>query len=140
MGFPGFGDNAFPSLYGEYRLEFPDQPPSGGASGPGVFSLWLSGEALYFPEGLWEGRPGTGGYRILQRKEGESLLAATVLDGGPNHGLWTAAFQFPRGLEPLGLDDSGANQLIRAWVSRFLYFLSLVKTPGEVSLPAVVSF
>jgi hypothetical protein len=139
-GFPGFKDNFFSSLYGEYRLELPGFSPPGEAAPPVFIFLWLSREPLYFPEDIWQRRSGVAGYTVLQKKEGEGLLAAAALDGGPVHGQWTVAFQFPQGVEALGLNDSEANQLIRTWISRFLYFLSLIKSPGDVSLPAIVNF
>jgi hypothetical protein len=157
LGLPGFPANAFAALYGEYRLEFPGEAVSAGtgsegtgagdpriadpsfAEAPPDFYLWLSKENLYLPEDLWETRAGITGYTVQQRNEGDSLLAASVIDGGTDRDVWTVLFQFP---QPAGITFSPAeiNLLIRTWISRFRYFLSLAGTPADVSLPAVVNF
>jgi hypothetical protein len=49
-------------------------------------------------------------------------------------------FQFPRGIEAAGLDETSVNALINKWVDRVLYFLFLIKNPADVSLPAAFAF
>jgi hypothetical protein len=137
-GISGFGDNAFPALSGEYRREGLEAPDSaGGAKAERVvFSVCTSKASLFF-SGEWQSRPG-GGQAIFQRFQGEDLLAATVLEGEQDS--WTVIFEFPGGIEESGLGNTGFNRLVGAWSSRFLYFLSFIKNPGDVSLPAVVVF
>jgi hypothetical protein len=153
-GIPGFGNNVFPALFGEYRLEFPGPGDSGAApAAPAapqtggeaekrdqVFSIWLSGEPLHFAEGSWRPRGGLPGIAPMESRDGEALLFGFSFSGGVNLGTWTAVFQFPRGLEAAGLDESSANALAGRWTDRFLYFLSFIKNPADVSLPAVFAF
>ncbi|MDR1618418.1 MAG: hypothetical protein LBS06_05145 [Treponema sp.] len=131
-GIPGFGDNAFPALIGQYRLETAapgeEQPPAG----EGGFSIWLTAEPLVFPEGLW--RPWGGLPGALERKGGEGHFIS--LPPSAERGAWTAVFLFP-GPVP---DDASLNRLIGAWTDRFLYYFSLVKIPTDVSMPAAVYF
>jgi hypothetical protein len=124
-GIPGFGSNAFPALSGEYSL------------GAAVFSVYASREPIFFSD-TWQRRPGTGTAAVFQRLVGNTFLAAAVLEAGPDP--WTVVFEFPGGIADTGLEDAAFNRLIGAWSSRFLYFVSLVKTPGDVSLPAAVGF
>jgi hypothetical protein len=136
-GVPGFGDNAFPALSGEYRLEGMETPEAGAKAGTTGFSVRTSRAPLFF-SGDWEPRSGINA--VYQRFRGKDFLAAAVLDGGPDLGAWTVIFEFPGGIEESGLGNAGFNRLIGVWSSKFLYFLSLIKTPGDVSLPAVVVF
>jgi hypothetical protein len=166
-GLPGFPANAFSALYGEYRLEFSEAalsvgPDSAGAAPAGTdaggtgagnprlevrpfvddppdFYLWLSREGLYLPEDAWEARAGIPGYTVQQRDEEGSLLAASAIDGGTARDVWTVLFQFPPSTRTL-LSTGETNLLIRTWISRFRYFLSLAAAPADVSLPAVVNF
>jgi hypothetical protein len=130
-GIPGFGDNAFPALTGQYRLETAEEgrPPAEG----GGFSVWITAEHLVFPEG-WRPRNGLPG--ALEQEGGEGRFVSLPL--GAERGAWTAVFLF-RAAAVIP-DDAGLNRFINAWVSRFLYYFSLVKIPTDVSLPAVVSF
>jgi hypothetical protein len=152
-GIPGFGNNAFPALAGEYRLEGLARAAGGGGAPPkrAVFSVHTSREPLFFSgpaaygqpgetedAGGWQPRPGAG--NVFQRLRGDDFLAVLVLEDGPEQGSWTVIFEFPGGIEALGMGNAGFNQFITAWSARFLYFLSLIKTPGDVSLPAVVNF
>jgi hypothetical protein len=133
-GIPGFGNNAFPAVSGEYRLEF---PPSG--MGDQAIFVWLCGEPLRFAEGLW--RPWNGsGLSVVQRREGEAQLLGFSFSGGSGLGVWTAVFQFPQGIEAAGLDETSVNALINKWVDRVLYFLFLIKSPADLSLPAAFVF
>jgi hypothetical protein len=132
-GVPGFGDNAFPALTGQYRLEMTD-PAEGGqppAETP-FFSIWLTAEPLVFPEGSWRPRSGLSG--VLERESGEGRFISLPLSA--ERGAWTAVFLF-YGPAP---DDASLNRLIGAWTDRFLYYFSLVKILTDVSMPAVVYF
>jgi hypothetical protein len=71
---------------------------------------------------------------------GEGFLIGFLFSGGNEIGSWTVLFQFPRGIDAAGLNEADANRLITAWIGRFRYFLSLIKTSSDVSLPAVVTF
>jgi hypothetical protein len=154
-GLPGLPANAFAALYGEYRLEFPEEAAGTGSEGteagasriaalspgeiPPDFYVWLSRERLYLPGDIWETRAGIAGYTVQQRIEGDSLLAVLVIDGGRDRDVWTVLFQFP---QPAGTvpGPGELNLLIRTWISRFRYFLSLAGAPADISLPAVVNF
>jgi hypothetical protein len=139
-GIPGIAGNAFPVLAGEYRLEGLEPPKTGDGEKPAAgFSVRVSREPVLF-SGDWQRRPGTGNNVVLQRFLGNDLLAAAVLGAEPVQGSWTVVFEFPGGIAGTSLENAAFNRLIEAWSSRFLYFASLVKTPGDVSLPAVVVF
>lgn len=137
-GIPGIAGNAFPALLGEYRLEGPDLPRAEG-EGPAVFFVYIGREPVFF-SGDWQRRPGTGSNVVFQRFRGDDFLAATVLETEPDQDSWTVIFEFPGGIAAAGLEDAGFNRLMETWGSRFLYFVSLIKTPGDVSLPAAVVF
>jgi hypothetical protein len=136
-GIPGLGDNRLSALFGEYRLEIPVEA---GESLPEDrrCRIWLTGEALPFT-GDWQLRTRISGTAVLQRQEGEDLLTGFSLSGGPGLGSWAAVFLFPRGAVA-GLDDPGIDALMSRWLNRFLYFLSLIKTPSDLSFPAVFTF
>ncbi|MDR1319382.1 MAG: hypothetical protein LBJ90_07130 [Treponema sp.] len=153
-GLPGFGDNVFSSFFGEYRIEASsaENDPSreqaasaeSGVSGSseaepsGAFSVRVSGEALVFAPGLWQSRAGIAS--ALQRGESGSLFVAVPFAGAAVSGSWTILFQFPSDLGQAGLDETSANRLMNAWITRFRYFFSLIKTASDISLPAVVNF
>jgi hypothetical protein len=142
-GIPGFGDNALSALYGEYRLDLPagNAAPEGeGDAGGRRCRIWLSGESLSFSGNAWQARTRIDGVPVFQRRDGEALLAAFAFSGGTGLGSWTAVFRFPQGLAAAGLDDVGADALIGQWLNRFRYFLSLIKSPADLSLPAVIAF
>jgi hypothetical protein len=138
-GVPGFGDNAFPALKGEYRLEMSgpageDRPAEGRPAEAPDFSIWLSAEPLVFSEGLWRPRSGVPG--ALEREDGEGRYVSLPLSG--DRGAWTAVFLFHGTQAPP--DDASLNRLLGAWTDRFLYYSSLVKIVTDVSMPAVVYF
>jgi hypothetical protein len=135
-GIPGFGNNAFPAISGAYRLEF---SAAAGEEGEPVVSVWLCREPLRFAEDAWQPWSGSG-LSVVQRREGEAQLLGVSLSGGNNLGIWTAVFQFPRGIEAAGLTGEAANALTGKWVDRVLYFLFLIKNPADVSLPAAFAF
>lgn len=146
-GIPGFGDTV-PALFGEYRFEFPGEaaagepatPGDGGETGERRCFVWLAGGTLPFAEGVWQPRPPIAGTALRERRDGEARFFGFSFNGGENLGRWSAVFQFPRGIEAAGLDEAGAAALIGRWLNRFLYFLSLIKNPADVSLPAVFVF
>ena len=144
-GIPGFGANGFSALSGEYRF----QPAGGVATSPGNITSYGSGregdflvyvtrDVLYF-SGEWQNRPGTGNSKVYQRSGEEGFLAAAILDDSRENS-WVAILRFPKGLEGAGINGDVFDKLLRAWTTRLLYFLSLSKTPGDVSLPAVLDF
>lgn len=131
-GIPGFEENSFPTLSGEYRLR------TGRTDGGNRFFVYLSSERLYFSAEWQPGRE-IGNIQIFQRSTVYGFMVAGVLDDG--HGVfWTAVFLFPLGREDLPLSDDAFDQMLRAWFSKLLYFLSLARTPAEISVPAVVEF
>jgi hypothetical protein len=146
-GIPGFGDQV-PALFGEYRFEFPGDdapgehalPGDGGETGERRCFVWLTGGTLPFAEGTWRPRPPLAGTAVWERRDGDARFWGLSFSGGENLGLWSAVFQFPRGIEAAGLDEAGVTALIGRWQNRFLYFLSLIKNPADVSLPAVLAF
>ncbi|MDR2159347.1 MAG: hypothetical protein LBP23_04685 [Treponema sp.] len=131
-GIPGFGDNVFPALAGQYRLETAEgnRPPAGTPA----FSIWLTVEPLMFSEGLWRPRNGLPGAFERESEEGHFISLPLSAD----RGAWTAVFLFHD--DPVIPDDAGLNRLINAWAGRFLYYFSLVKILTDVSMPAVVFF
>ena len=132
MGISGLGDNVFPALTGQYRLERAEGEWS--PAGTSAFSVWLTAEPLVFSEGIWQPRNGLPG--ALERKGGEGRFVSLPLS--TERGAWTAIFLFHDGA--VMPDDAGLNRLINAWTGRFLYYFSLVKILTDVSLPAVVPF
>jgi hypothetical protein len=133
-GIPGFGENALSALLGEYRI---DEGGTGEAAAR-LFRVWLSREPLYFAEPLWQNRNGTPASRVLQQIQGDRLLAAVRIDGGPEQGEWIAVFQFSTANFAAGAGE--IDPLIGAYITRFLYFLSLTHDISELSLPAIVTF
>lgn len=146
-GIPGFGANSFSALTGEYRFEdLSSQTDETGESNEGRdFSVYLTMEPLYFSE-EWKQRPRTGDITVFQRTGEEGFITATVLEDSreasdfPKGVSWTAVFLFPRGLEEAGFSEDVYTQMLRIWMGRFSYFLSLSNTTREISLPAVVDF
>jgi len=146
-GIPGFGVNGFSALTGEYRFL-----PAGGinsktsrgniSSGEsgreGDFLAYVTRDALFF-SGEWQSMPGTGNGKVYQRSGDEGFLSAVILDDGRENS-WVAILRFPQGLEGAGITTDVFNTMFRTWTSRLLYFLSLSKTPGDVSLPAALDF
>lgn len=144
-GIPGFENPALAALYGEYRLEIPagqvlPEDAGEGEAGDRRCRVWLIGETLPFSGDSWQPRTRVSGIALWQRQEGEALLIGFSFDGGTGLGSWTAVFRFPRRLAAAGLDDPGADALIDRWLNRFRYFLSLIKSPADLSFPAVVAF
>jgi hypothetical protein len=137
-GIPGFGDNAFPAIYGTYYLETPDRPLPEGTGDSGApapdFSVWVSPMAMYYDMGLWTGLPRINNFEAReQRPEGGRLIALTV--DAPPGGLWTAVFSFTGAAVP---GPGEQTRIMAVWTSRFTYFLSLRRVASDVSLPAVL--
>jgi hypothetical protein len=152
-GIPGFGDNAFPALYGEYILELPGTREQGEAEEEPDFSVWVNQELLYLSQPPWKPRPGVPGFRVFEREWQNTRLFAAASDGredsrglsagnvpeGPVRAPWTVIFQFS-GSAGRTLGDEGLNRLIGLWLVRFSYFETLVHETVGLSLPAVVNF
>ncbi|MDR2303241.1 MAG: hypothetical protein LBE10_01450 [Treponema sp.] len=126
-GLPGIESNDFPVLHGEYSLK------TGEKRADMAFSVWICGEPLAFSRNGWQTRQGIQGYTAFQHREEETFFIAVPLQN--NQGAYTAMFRFTG-------DETEAllNRLIRAWSSRFLYFLSSIKNASDISLPAVINF
>jgi hypothetical protein len=131
-GISGLGDNVFPALAGQYRLETAEGDRSPAETS--AFSIWLTTEPLVFAEGTWQPRNGLPG--ALERESGEGRFISLPLS--TERGAWTAVFLFHAGA--VIPDAAGINRLVNAWTDRFLYYVSLIKIPTDVSMPAVVSF
>jgi hypothetical protein len=136
-GIPGFGSNMFNALFGEYRLDIASvNADRAAAAAEDRFFVRVSREPLLFTSERWQLWPGIDG--AMQRGEGDSLLVGFHFDSPNDAGSWTAVFQFSQGLS--SMDPAGINRMINAWTRRFGYFLSLVKSFSDISLPAVVEF
>ena len=131
-GIPGLKDNSFSALTGIYRIR------AAGTGESKAFSVYLSSEPIFF-NNEWQLRSGTGSVQVHQLSTSEGFIAAATLDDGKGT-VWTAVFVFPLGLESSALSNEDFNQMLRVWSNRLLYFLSLAKTTGEISIPAVVEF
>jgi len=131
-GIPGFEDNSFHALAGEYRLQT-DVEGKGNN-----FLLYLSLEPLYFSR-EWQTRHGTGNYQAYQRSTDDEFLVSLVVNDGKGV-LWAVIFSFSHEFEETVLNSDALNQFFRVWSNRFLYFLSFARTLGEISIPAVVRF
>ena len=140
LGVPGFGVNAFPALAGSYRLhgqETKSNSINNENGAEGSFFVFVTGELLYF-SGSWL-QLSAGNMQAYQLNGEDGFVEAVVLED--NKGIFrTAVFQFPRGLDSCGMTTGSLNQMLPAWASRFLYFVSQTDTSGELSLPAVVEF
>ena len=119
-------------LFGEYNVE---TQAAGSPAVLGIFSVRVSRDNQLLTGDSWQRRPGSGSF--LQRLEGSNLYIGFQFAGGASLGSWTIVFQFP---DPEKFDDPAINRLIDAWTGRFRYFLSLVKVPSDMSLPAVFNF
>ncbi|MDR1507323.1 MAG: hypothetical protein LBI67_09510 [Treponema sp.] len=123
-GLPGFGDNALPALSGVYRTT------SQGGTEHG-FTVWLCRETLYYSG--WDTRTGPGDFQILEKRPGDSLLAAAAFNE-----TWTGIFSFPG--SPPELSQNDIDRIISIYRSRFLYFLALAQDISDISLPAQADF
>lgn len=116
-GLPGFGDNAFAGIYGEYEL--------GGAT-PRV-RVWATREPLYFYPDVWKAKS-LGGYAGLERKVESGSLFAVAIPGSD----WTVLAAYVA--EDLGA--AGSDRFFRGFLSRFSLFVVGSKLPTDVSFPA----
>jgi hypothetical protein len=130
-GIPGFGNNMFSALLGEYRVE-----TAATAGIIGSFIVRASRVPLQFTEGLWQPWPGLD--NAMQRSEDNSLLVAIPFDSPNSMGFWTIVFQFPQ--VQSGMNAAAITRLMGAWIRRFGHFFSLAKIFSDISLPAVVEF
>jgi hypothetical protein len=128
-GIPGFGVNSFSALAGEYRLK---------SGADADFSVYLTREPIYF-SAEWQIRPGTGDISVHQRTGETGYLAAAMLDDSPGSS-WVAVLFFPKGLEGAGISGDAFNRMFRVLTGRILYFISLSRSPRELSLPAALEF
>jgi hypothetical protein len=132
-GIPGFGENAFRALFGEYRLE----GPAFGDSSPGMFfTVRLCRDPLLF-DSSWQGRT-VGDHEAFQRREENRLLEALILEEN-FRGRWTVLFEYPPELET-SLGRPLMDKLFGSLSSRISYFISLARTPGDYSLPGAINF
>ena len=134
-GIPCFKDNSFAALTGEYCFRVHE------AAGTGEeqrFLVYLCPDSLYFSE-EWQPRRGTGNIETFLYNTEECFYIAAMLDDGTGVS-WTAVFRFPSDMEESILTGDTFNQMLRVWSNKFFYFLYLAKSPGELSIPAVVEF
>jgi hypothetical protein len=112
-GIPGFGENGFAAIYGNYTL---------GTGGEAAETrIWLCREIL-LRDSVWTTRNSYDG--AWERREGDLLIISLVTgDEGAATGLGprTAVFAFSGESERI-LGDGGIDRFIRAWVTRFRYF------------------
>ncbi|MDR2402948.1 MAG: hypothetical protein LBD78_02850 [Spirochaetaceae bacterium] len=153
-GIPGFGENAFPAVYGEYSLSIPGAAVFGMDGETPGFTVWISRESLYFPNPPWIPRSGVPGCRLMERNlAGSIILGVTGEEPGAGTAdtgagavsatvpgaIGTLVFQIPlAAADALGPD--GLNRLIGMWVFRFACFFNLPGGSGAFSLPAVLNF
>ncbi len=116
-GLPGFGDNAFAAIYGEYAL---------GEAVPPV-RVWATREPLYFHPDVWKERS-LGGYAGLERVGDDGNLFAATLPGLE----WTVLVSFSG--DELGA--AGSDRFFRGFLNRFSLFVAGAKLPTDVSFPA----
>lgn len=116
-GLPGFGDNAFAAIYGEYDL---------GEAIPPV-RVWATREPLYFHPDVWKERR-LGGYAGLERVADDGNLFAVTLTGSE----WTVLVAYSEE----GLGAAGSDRFFRGFLSRFSLFVAGAKLPTDVSFPA----
>ena len=139
-GITGFGANGFSALTGEYRLQTTPAARAGEeqSGNAGDFTVYATRDFLFF-SGEWQAMEGTGNINVLQRPWEEGFLAALAVEDRRGT-YWNAIFRFEQGLEGAGISRDDLNRLLRAWENRFPFFLSISRSPGEVSLPAAVEF
>jgi hypothetical protein len=124
-GIPGFGENALSALSGTYSIAAPDGTAD-------TFTVWLCRETLCYDG--WENRGGiwSEDFRVLEKYGGDGLLVAA-----PFGETWTGIFSFP-GASDLSRND--IDRIIGIYRSRFLYFLTLIHSGSDISLPARADF
>jgi hypothetical protein len=130
QGIPGFGDNAFSAISGDYGLETPGQDREEAG-----FSVWISSMDMYY-EAWTRISPIAGCETRTRESEGRRLV--TLAFDIPR-GFWTAVFSFPQE-EGTTLTGAEQNRIIETFAARFVYFLSFSRTRNDVSLPAVLVY
>ena len=140
-GLPGFGTNALPGLYGEYRIDLP-------APRPGSLRVWMSAEWLYLAPADWAAA------RVGGRDAYEFRGAAPFTGAGDPGGEgrlvlfdrpFAAAGQGadPRAWYvltwiPSGADRTEIDLFIDLFLDRLAYFLGVARSPSDASFPAVL--
>ncbi len=124
-GIPGFGANAIPALYGEYRLASLAEP----------VAVWATREGLYFDPRIWKGRR-AGGLAVRERSAGTEAAfpVPRTLVAAESAADWTVVAAFPG-------DTAGnaeVDRFMRAFAERFARFALAAKLPTDVSFPAVL--
>jgi len=140
-GLPGFGTNALPGLYGEYRIDLP-------APRPGSVRVWMSAEWLYLAPADWAAAR-IGG-RDAYEFRGASPFPAAGDPGGEGR---LVVFERPfaasgQGAEPrawsvlawipAGADRGEIDLFIDLFLDRLAYFLGVARAPSDASFPAVL--
>jgi hypothetical protein len=133
-GIPGFGENAFPAIFGAYRLDEQGREPGYSSVEEAAFSVWVCHEALFFDDN-WQFLRDIGGYPVHKYLKNDNLSLVVSFESSTGR-PWDAVFIFARGIQ----DNSWLNQFIEAWIYRFLHFLSSAEMDEQLSLPAVVSY
>ncbi len=124
-GVPGFGTNAIPALYGEYRLDSLAEP----------VAVWATREGLYFDPRIWKGRR-AGGLAVRSRAAGteDAFPAPRTLIAAESAADWTVVAAFPGDTE----GNAEVDRFMRAFAERFARFALSAKLPTDVSFPAVL--
>ncbi|MHC6203220.1 hypothetical protein ACYULU_08490 [Breznakiellaceae bacterium SP9] len=135
VGIPGFGNNAFPAFWGEYRLRRV-VPAEGESDGP--FSVYANNELLLFPQPDWKVREPISGFAAYEQEEGARLSIAVIVDEKTNGTIWKLIFHFPAGIAALSLNEAHADGLLERWIYWFQYFQ--VQSPDALSFPSIVNY
>lgn len=140
-GLPGFGKNAFPALYGEYRVDLPQGLPGGP-------KVWMTEEALYLAPAEWAPVRFAGRrafeFRVSAGPEARGPAPAegrlVVFDRpfeaagqGAEPRIWSILVLFPAGFDP-----AGEERFATLFLDKLAYFLSLAKSRSDASFPAVL--
>lgn len=142
-GFPCFGENAIEAIYGEYKIEIPDDSiiPSDNAF-PLLVNSWLTSEFMYIDPDLWKARTALQNFRAREMQNEDGLY---IVLGFPNtivgQEKWTILFHIPRETIDAGIHDTMINRMIQNWTSRLSYYISISSQNGsQLSLPAITVF
>ncbi len=124
-GIPGFGANAIPALYGEYRVASLSEP----------VAVWATREGLYLDPRIWKGRR-AGGLAAYERasSEEDAFPVLRTLIAAESAADWTVVVAFPGDAER----NAEIDRFMRRFVDRFNRFALSAKLPSDVSFPAVL--